>query len=134
MTLIECELNQVVMSETHGRHLVVLKEKEGQRKMPIVIGFFEVWAIHRTINDEPPPRPFTHELFGNVLDALGVRIERVVVNALKDGTFYGRLVLNRDGETFDIDSRPSDATALAVQKGAPIFVDEEVLEQAAADF
>ena len=134
MALVECELNQVIMSETHDRHLVVLKEKDGERKLPIVIGFFEVWAIHRTLNDEPPPRPFTHELFGNVLDELGVEIERVVVNALRNGTFYGRLVLRRDGETYDTDSRPSDATALAVQKGAPIFVDDEVLERASADF
>jgi len=134
MSLIECELSRVVMDETHARQIVVLKEKGGERQMSIAIGFFEIWAIHRTINDEPPPRPLTHELFGNVLDKLQVRIERVVVTELRKDTFIGRLFLRQNGQQYDIDSRPSDGIALAVQKDAPIYVEEEVLDAASRPF
>ncbi len=131
MALVECELTQVVMSETRHHQVIVLKEKDGERKMPILIGVSEVFAIHRIINDEPPPRPLTHELFGQVLDVLGVTVQRVVINELSKGTYFGRLILSRNGQTFDVDSRPSDAIVLATQKGAPIFVEETVLDEAA---
>jgi bifunctional DNase/RNase len=130
MPLVECQLSRVVMSETHDHHVLWLKEKVGERQMAISIGFPEVWAVHRVINQEPPPRPLTHELFASVLRELDVRVERVVVHALRDKTYYGRLILRQDGKTYDIDSRPSDALVLAVQQGAPIFVEEEVLERA----
>ena len=133
MPLVECELARVVMSESHDHQVVVLKEKGGERIVPIAIGLFEVFAIHRTINNEPPPRPMTHELFGNVLDALGVKIERVVVTELREVVYIGLLVLRMNGKTYEIDSRPSDAIALAVQKGAPIFVEDAVLTQASQD-
>lgn len=131
MALVECELTQVVMSETRHHQVIVLKEKDGERKMPILIGVSEVFAIHRIINDEPPPRPLTHELFGRVLDVLGVSVQRVVINELSEGTYFGRLILSRNGQMFDVDSRPSDAIVLATQKGAPIFVEETVLDEAA---
>jgi len=130
MALVECELARVVMSESHDHQVVVLKEKEGERIVPIAIGLFEVFAIHRTVNNEPPPRPMTHELFGNVLDAIGAKIERVVVTELREVVYIGLLVLRLNGRTYEIDSRPRDAIALAVQKGAPIHVEEEVLNQA----
>lgn len=128
MALIECELSRVVMTETHEPQVVVLQELDGERVLPIAIGPFEVYAIHRVINDEPPPRPMTHELFGNVLDELDVDIERVEVTELRQMVYYGRLILRRDGDVYDIDTRPSDAIALAVQKNAPIFVEESILE------
>ncbi|MFW6189574.1 MAG: bifunctional nuclease family protein [Planctomycetota bacterium] len=132
MALIECELARVVMSESQPQQpgVVVLQEKDGERMLPIAIGLFEVYAIHRTINDEPPPRPYTHELFGNVLDELGVSIERVAVTELREAVYIGRLFLKQNGTVHDIDTRPSDGIALAVQKGAPIFVDDAVLEEA----
>ena len=132
MALVECELARVVMSESQAQQpgVVVLKEKDGERMLPIAIGLFEVWAIHRTINNEPPPRPYTHELFGSVLDELGVTIQRIVVTELREVVYIGRLYLEQDGETYEIDSRPSDGIALAVQKDAPIFVDDSVLESA----
>jgi len=133
MPLVECELARVVMSETHERQAVVLKEKEGDRRMPIVIGPLEVHAIYRAINKQPPPRPLTHELFGNVLDELGVSVVKIVICDLREWTYYGRLILERDGQVFDLDTRPSDAIALAVQKGAPIFVEESVLAEASKD-
>jgi bifunctional DNase/RNase len=133
MSLVECELARVVMSEGHDHQVVVLKEKGGERVVPIAIGLFEVWAIHRFINNEPPPRPMTHELFGNVLDALGAKIERIVVTELREVVYIGLLVLRMDGKLYEVDSRPSDAIALAVSKRAPIFVEEAVLSEADQD-
>ncbi|MCD6416121.1 MAG: bifunctional nuclease family protein [Planctomycetes bacterium] len=133
MGLVECEFSRIVMSETNDRQIVVLKEKDGDRKMAIAIGIFEVWAIHRTVNNEPPLRPLTHELFGNVLDELGVKVKRLIVSSLENDTFYGRLILEQNERIYDIDTRPSDGMALAVQKGAPIFVDEDVLDSASTD-
>ena len=134
MPMVECELSQVIMSETRHHQVVVLKEKDGERRMPIVVGVSEVFALHRTINDEPPPRPFTHELFGEALSVLGVAIQKVLITKLSEGTFFGRLILSRNGETYDLDSRPSDALVLATQRGAPIFVDEAVLAEAAKHY
>ncbi len=139
MSLVECELAQLIMNEMRGHGIVELKEKDGERRLPIVIGVWEIDAIRRRVHNQPPPRPLTHELFGNVLDALGVTIERAVINDLRvlensrEGTFFGRLIVKQNGETFDIDSRPSDAIALAVQKGAPIFVEESVLHEASQE-
>ncbi len=134
MALIDCRLSKVVMSESHDRQIIVLEETEGTRKFPIIIGFLEVFAIHRFVNNEVPPRPLTHELVGNIMEKLDIKLERVVVTELKDMTFYADLVLSQDGKERHIDSRPSDAIALAVQSGAPIMVDEEVINQAAQDF
>ena len=134
MALVECRLSKVVMSENHDRQVIVLKEIDGERKFPIIIGFLEVFAIHRFVNDEKPPRPLTHELLGNVLDGLDISLERVVVTELKNMTFYADLVLSQEGQEVHIDSRPSDAIAMAVQRGAPILVDEEVISQASQDF
>jgi bifunctional DNase/RNase len=118
------------MSETRHQQAVVLREKDGEREMTIVIGLPEVYALHRVVNNEPPPRPLTHELVGAILDALGATVERIVVNKASERIYYGRLILNQDGRTIDLDSRPSDALVLATQKGAPIYVEESVLERA----
>jgi bifunctional DNase/RNase len=132
--LVECELTRVVLSETQSHQIIVLKERDGERAMRVAIGPPEAVAIRQAVTGERLPRPMTHELFGQVLDTLNVTVERVVINALQDRTFFGRLILDRDGVTYDIDSRPSDAIALAVQKGAPIYVEEEVLAQASTDY
>jgi len=134
MPLVECRLAKIVKRESHDGQVVVLEEVAGTRRFPIIIGIFEVFAIHRFVNNEPPPRPFTHELIGNIIHALNVSIEKVVINDLRDMTFYARLILKQDGKTYDVDSRPSDAIALAVMAGAPIFVEEEVIKKASQDF
>ena len=111
MSLVECELAQLVTNEMRGHGIVELKEKDGERRLPIVIGLLEIYAIHRRVHNEPPPRPMTHELFGDVLDALGVTIERAVINDLrvlensKDGTFFGRLIVKQNGKTFETHAR-----------------------------
>lgn len=134
MAEIECNLAKVVMSESRDHQVIVLKEKDGSRRFPIIIGFFEVFAIHRFIHNEIPPRPLTHELVGNILRSLDAGIEKVVVNDLKDMTFHAKIVLSQNGRNVEVDSRPSDAIALAVQTGASIFVEEHVLEEAAGDY
>ncbi len=134
MPEVRCKLAKVVMSETHERQIVVLEEQQGPRRLPIVIGFPEVFAIHRFVNDEPPPRPLTHELMGSILNHLDAILQKVVINDIEDGTYHARLFLKQDDESVDLDSRPSDAIALAIHLDAPIFVEDEVLARAAEDF
>jgi len=134
MPQVECRLAKIVMSENHDRQIVVLEQKDGSRKFPIIIGFFEVFAIHRFVNNETPPRPLTHELIGNICRGLDIQIEKIIINDLRDMTFFARLVLKQDGRSYEVDSRPSDAIALAAQMGAPIFVEEEVIAKASQDF
>ncbi len=133
MPLVECRLSKIVMSENQERQVLVLEQNDGKRSFPIVIGFSEVWAIHRFVSEKPMPRPLTHELIGSILRTLSVSVERVIVNDLRDGIFFARLILSRDGKHYDVDSRPSDAIAMAVQMGAPIFVEEQVLDKASQD-
>jgi len=128
--MVEAELARIILNETDERQIIVLKESAGQRSFPIVIGIREAQAIHRGVHGLRHERPLTHDLMMNVLDELGVALERVIVNDLRDSTFFARLIFVRNGETFDIDSRPSDAIALAVQRQTPIFVEEKVFEDA----
>ncbi len=130
MALVPMQLSKIVISETSDQQYIFLREKGGSRQFPIVIGIFEAAAIDRRVKDLPSPRPLTHDLIGNVIKALGGRLDRIVVNALKDNTFYARLVVALDGRVVEVDSRPSDAIALAVQGDVPIFVDESVLDEA----
>lgn len=128
MALVEMELYRVMISETGEEQVIVLKEKGGERSFPIVIGLFEAAAIDRRIKSIKTPRPMTHDLLENVISGLSAKLDRIVVTDLRDSTFYARLVLSRNGDTAEVDSRPSDAIALATQMRAPIFVAEEVLE------
>ena len=111
--------------------IVLLRETDGEgRLLPIFIGGAEAQAIALAMEEVDTPRPMTHDLFKNVLDDLGVRLERIVVTELRDRTFYAELELKGGNGARRISSRPSDAVALAVRTGAPIFADESVLEAA----
>jgi hypothetical protein len=123
------ELSRIIISETNDEQVIVLKETEGSRAFPIVIGIWEAVAIDRNIKGKKTPRPMTHDLLENVIASLDCRLEKVVVTDLKDRTFYATLSLKRSGKIVEIDSRPSDAIALAVQMKAPIYVNESVLEE-----
>jgi bifunctional DNase/RNase len=116
--------------------IVLLREEGGPRFLPIFIGSPEATAIVYALQGLETPRPMTHDLFKSVLDDLAVRLERVEITELHDGTFYAEIELDRDGTKTRISSRPSDAIALAVRFGAdiPIFVDENVLEEAGVLF
>ena len=109
-----------------GAYALILKEVNGMRRLPIIIGAFEAQSIALEMEGIKPPRPLTHDLLKNVMDSLGASLTDVFINELKDGTFYARLGL----ETQEIDSRPSDAIALAVRYGVPIFVADKVMEEA----
>lgn len=127
--MVEMELTRILIADTREGQIIVLKEKNGERAFPIVIGYFEAAAIDRHVKEIPMPRPLTHDLLSSVIKAFGGKLERVVINDLRDNTFYGRLIIRTDGATIDVDSRPSDAIALAVQNNAPIFVEEHVLNE-----
>jgi bifunctional DNase/RNase len=123
---IEVELFQVIITEGQPQQTIVLREKGGERFFPIFIGYNEALAIDRKVKDVPIPRPLTHDLLHSVVAALGAKLVRVVINDLKDETYYALLEFRRGAEVLQVDSRPSDAIALAVRAAAPIFVEEHV--------
>ena len=129
--LIEMVVESVRVHMLSSRHVVILKETERDRYLPIWIGPWEASAIAMKLQGLTPDRPLTHDLFATALEGLGVRVDRVVISALAEETFHARLLLERDGQTFEVDSRPSDALALAVRTGGRIYASEAVLEQAA---
>jgi bifunctional DNase/RNase len=109
-----------------GAYALILKEVNGLRRLPIIIGAFEAQSIALEMEGIKPPRPLTHDLLKNVMDSLGSSLTDVYINELKDGTFYAKL--NLDSQ--EVDSRPSDAIALAVRYGAPIYVADKVMDEA----
>lgn len=123
-------MSRVIIDETKDAQVIVLKEKFGERSFPIMIGIFEAWSIDRKLRNIPHPRPLTHDLLASVISSLNAQVERIVVTELKDNTFYAKLMLQTQNGVVEVDSRPSDAIALAVRVDAPIFVEEEVLDQA----
>jgi uncharacterized protein len=127
---IRMELTRILITETSDAQVIVLKETDGERQFPIGIGFFEAAAIDRRLKHIPIPRPMTHELLCHVITELGGRLDRIVLCDLDDGTFYAKLVVAVDGRELEIDSRPSDAIALAVADDTPIFCSEHVIELA----
>jgi len=129
MGMIECELVKIMITETADPQVIVLKEVHGERAFPILIGISEAIAIDRKIKGYEPARPLTHDLLASVITSLGGSVERIEVCGLRDNTFYARLMVRRDGETIEVDSRPSDAIALAVRLSSPIYVAEEVLNE-----
>lgn len=132
--MIEMEITRLLVFDTLDHQMVYLKEKEGKRTFPIVIGAFEIQEIQRKLKSILSPRPMTHDLLGGTIRALGAELLHVVINELKEGTFFARLILRRlDGAVIEVDSRASDALALALQFSIPILVAEQVLEIAAQD-
>lgn len=117
------------MTQSHN-YAVVLGERKGQRRLPIVIGSFEAQAIAVAMERMVPNRPLTHDLFKSTLDTFDIQLKEVVINNLLDGIFYARLICVRDGELFEIDSRTSDAIAMAVRFECPIYTYDFILEAA----
>ena len=129
--LVEMVVESVRVHMLSSRHVVILKETDHDRYLPIWIGPWEASAIAMKLQGLTADRPLAHDLFASALDSLGVRVDRVVISTLAEETYHARLHLERDGTMFEIDSRPSDALALAVRTGGRIFASEAVLEQAA---
>src|SRR5438270_6062058 len=126
---VQMELHKIIISEMQPEQIIVLKEVDGERKFPIVIGNSEAYAINRRLKGEIHPRPLTHDLLANVIEQLGGTIERIEINNLQEHTLFARIHIRRDGETVKIDSRPSDAIALGVATTVPIYVAEHVLDE-----
>jgi hypothetical protein len=129
--LVEMVVESVRVHMLSNRHVVILKDVEGSRYLPIWIGAWEASAIAMRLQGLAAERPLTHDLFATTLDQLGVRIDRVVISELSEETYHARLYLERDGLEVEVDARPSDALALAVRGEVPIFAAQEVLDQAA---
>ncbi|MFO0794457.1 MAG: bifunctional nuclease family protein [Candidatus Brocadiaceae bacterium] len=123
------ELSKIIITETSDHQIIVLKERDGQRTFPIVIGLHEAWAIDRAVKGITTPRPLTHDLIGNIIEGLNAGIVKIEINDLRNNTFYAKIILQRNGSLVEIDSRPSDAIALAMQKNTPIFVARNILEE-----
>lgn len=131
---VQMELCRILIRELNDYQLIELREQNGERSFPIVIGLPEAQAIERRLKGVEVKRPQTHELLANVVEALGCELLSITINDLSEHTFYATLDMRRDnGETISVDARPSDAIALAVASDTPIFVEEHVLEGALAD-
>ena len=128
--LIEMSIQGLMVDPITNMPIVILKDKDGDRKLPIWVGIFEANAIALQIENIATPRPMTHDLLKNIIKDLDGRVERVVVCDLKENTFYAIIYLTVRGESVAIDARPSDAIALALRTRAPILVDETVIENA----
>ncbi len=124
------ELSRIVISEINDQQVIYLKEVDGGRTFPILIGIFEATSIDRRVKGYPSPRPLTHDLIVSAVENLGGEFQDVVINELREHTYYARLRVRHDGELVEIDARPSDAIAVAVtcDPRLPIYVNEEVLE------
>ena len=125
---VEMKIGKLMMDPVTNMPIVVLKDTHGSAILPIWVGIYEANAIALEIEKVQTPRPMTHDLLKNLLLGLECRVQRVVVNELKDDTFYALIWIERNGNLMSVDSRPSDALALALRVDCPIFVDEEVLK------
>ena len=129
--MVEMELSKIVIDEKRHDQLVVLKEKDGSRILPIVIGLNEASAIKLKISGFNPPRPLTHDLLYATIENLEANIEKVIIDKLEENTFHAKLVIKTEsGKVKVIDARPSDSIALAVRARVSIFVEDEVVKQA----
>ena len=115
---------------TNGAYALILYEVEGKRKLPIIIGGFEAQAIALKLENIKPPRPFTHDLFKTIADTFNLSVKEVFIDELHNETFYAKVICEMQGDIHEIDARPSDAIAIAVRFGAPIFVSEEIMSEA----
>lgn len=112
---------------SNNAYALIMKEADGDRRLPIIIGAFEAQAIALEMEGVMPPRPMTHDLMKNLLDQFGTTLTEIYINDLNDGTFYAKLIF--DDGTVEVDARPSDAVALAVRYNAPIYVNSNILEE-----
>jgi uncharacterized protein len=128
--MIEMDLAGVRVELPSNQPIVLLKEREGERYLPIWIGAAEAAAIALSLQGVVTPRPMTHDLMKNILEEMAVQVSEIVITELRDGTFFAVINMQRNGSAFEISSRPSDAIALAVRLNTPIFASEEVLSEA----
>jgi len=126
---VRMDLARIVISETSQEQIIVLRERDGNRRFPIVIGLTEAYAIDRRVKNITTARPLTHELLANVIHDLEGELSKIVIHDLREHTFYAKLVIRQGGRLVEVDARPSDAIALGVAGDTPIYVEEAVLQQ-----
>lgn len=131
--MIEVVVQGLTIDPNSNNPVLILKEKDGDMVMPIWIGLFEANSIAMHLGDVEPPRPMTHDLLNRIIENSGMNVKQVAVTDLKDNTFYATILLAMDQKEVAIDSRPSDAIALAVRSQAPIFIESSIFEQSAID-
>ncbi|MFW6169769.1 MAG: bifunctional nuclease family protein [Planctomycetota bacterium] len=126
---VQMRLSRIIISEINEQQVIYLQEVDGERQFPILIGIFEATSIDRRVRGKRTPRPLTHDLLVHVVESLGAELDSVVISDLRDHTYFAKLRVIRDGEMLELDSRPSDAIAVAVtcNPPLPIYVAEEVL-------
>jgi bifunctional DNase/RNase len=129
---VEMRLSKIIISEINDNQVVFLKEVDGGRQFPILIGIFEATSIDRRVKKIPRPRPLTHDLLAGIIEAMGGELVKVFINELNEATYFAQLQIRQGDDILNIDARPSDAIAMAVTSDppVPIFVDEDVLESA----
>ena len=127
---IEMTIKGLMIDPITNMPIIILRDQDGQRVLPIWVGVFEANAIALQIENVQTPRPMTHDLLKNVIDDLRARVDRIVVCELKENTFYARIHMSVNGRELEIDARPSDAIALALRTHSPIFVEESVIQSA----
>lgn len=127
------ELKRIIINEIHDSQIIILQEVEGDRAFPIVIGLFEAGSIAKRIRGEKWPRPLTHDLICNIVDYLGGDLQDIYINELREHTYFAKLRIRKDGELIEVDCRPSDAIAVAVTAKVPIYVAEDVIEEASEE-
>ena len=133
--LIQMDVSKIRIDERRGEQVVVLKERGGNRLLPIIIGISEITAIKMKISGIQPPRPLTHDLLQSTIAQLGATLARIVITKLEFNTFFAKLILQtKEGALHEVDARPSDSIAVALRADAPIFVAEEVLNQVASSY
>lgn len=130
---VRMELSRIFIREMTAMQIIELSELDGDRTFPIVIGLPEAFAIERRLKGIEIPRPQTHDLLASIIRNLGGQLKEIAITDLVDGTFFAKLIVEQDGQTIEIDSRPSDAIALGVAEDVPIYVAEHVLTQTESD-
>ena len=127
---VEMKVRGLALDPLSNMPIIILRDEEEKRSLPIWVGIFEANAIALELEKISTPRPMTHDLMKNILETVEARVTKIVVNDLKENTFFAVLHLELGGTEYTVDSRPSDAIALALRVGAPIYVDEEVVRKA----
>lgn len=126
---VQMELKRIIINEVQDQQVIMLREIEGERSFPIVIGIFEATSIDRRVKRMASPRPLTHDLLNNVIEEMGGEIQDIVISELREHTYYAKLRVRHEGELLEVDCRPSDAIAVAVTARVPIYVAEDVLNE-----
>jgi bifunctional DNase/RNase len=128
LNVVEARVHGLILEQKTQQNIIILRELEGERILPIWIGPGEAHAIRRMLAGDPFPRPLTHDLLHVIVEGLKARISRVVISDLRDNTFYASVLVERESEVLSVDARPSDSIAVALRAKAPIFVNEKLLQ------